>query len=47
MLRSNLNYTTIGAIFETGLHRFLDHTQVSLVDIAAAITEAYCRWLDE
>ena len=46
MLRSNLNYTTIGAIFETGLHQFLDQT-VSLNDIASAITEAYCRWLDE
>ena len=47
MLRSNLNYTTIGAIFETGLHQFLDQTQLSLIDIASAITETYCHWMDE
>jgi uncharacterized alpha-E superfamily protein len=47
MLRSNLNYATIGAIFETGLHQFLDQTQVRLNDIATAITETYCKWMDE
>jgi uncharacterized alpha-E superfamily protein len=47
MLRSNLNYTTIGAIFEAGLHQFLDQTQVHLNDIATAITETYCNWMDE
>ena len=47
MLRSNLSYTTIGTVFETGLHQFLDQTQLSLIDIATAITETYCNWMDE
>jgi uncharacterized alpha-E superfamily protein len=47
MLRSNLNYTTISVIFETGLHQFLDQTQLTLNDISDAITEIYCRWMDE
>jgi uncharacterized alpha-E superfamily protein len=47
MLRSNLNYTTIAVIFETGLHQFLDQTQLSLNDISSAITEIYCHWMDE
>ena len=47
MLRSNLNYATIAAIFETGLHQFLDQTQVALIEIADAVTDVYCRWMDQ
>jgi uncharacterized alpha-E superfamily protein len=47
LLRSNLDYTTIEAVFHTGLHQYLDQTQARLNDISSALTEAYCRWLDD
>jgi uncharacterized alpha-E superfamily protein len=47
MLRSNLDYTTIEAIFQTGLHQFLDQIQLKLIEISAAIGKKYCNWMDE
>lgn len=46
-LRSTLDYTTIGAVFQSGLHQFLDDTQLRLIQIAAAITQTYCQWQEE
>jgi uncharacterized alpha-E superfamily protein len=46
-LRSSLDYTTIGAVFQDGLHQFLDQTQLRLIQIADAITQTYCQWQDE
>jgi len=47
LLRSGLDYTTIGTIFQTGLHQYLDQTQLRLLKISDALTRVYCRWLDE
>lgn len=46
-LRANLDYSDISSIFNSGLHQFLDQTQGSLIGIANAILETYCRWQDE
>ena len=46
MLRSNLDYTTIAAIFATGLHQYLDRTQLRLIEISDALVKTYCTWLD-
>ena len=46
-LRATLDYTDISSIFNSGLHQFLDQTQGSLIEIANAILETYCRWQDE
>ena len=45
MLRSNLDFTTIGTIFQTGLHQYLNETQIRLNGISDALADAYCRWL--
>jgi uncharacterized alpha-E superfamily protein len=47
MLRSNLDYMTIAAVFETGLHQFLDTTQLRLIEISGALESAYLQWMDE
>lgn len=47
MLRSNLDYTTIEAVFATGLHQYLDRTQLHLNEISDALVKTYCRWLEE
>ncbi len=47
LLRSNLDYTTISAVFQTGLHQFLDQTQLRLIEVADAIGKTYCNWLEE
>jgi len=47
MLKSNLDYTTIKSIFDSGLHQYLDQTQLRLIEIAGAISETYCKWMDE
>ncbi len=47
LLRSNLDYTTIGAVFQAGLHQYLDQTQLRLIEIASAIQTTYCQWMDE
>lgn len=46
MLRSNLDYITISSVFSGGLHQFLDQTQLRLIEIATAVTDTYCHWMD-
>lgn len=46
MLRSNLDFTTIETIFSTGLHQYLDQTQLRLIEISNALVNTYCTWLD-
>lgn len=46
MLRSNLDYTTIETVFSTGLHQYLDQTQLRLIEISNALVKTYCRWLE-
>lgn len=45
-LCSELTYTTISEIFECGLHEYLDATQLRLQEIAAAMHQQYCEWLE-
>lgn len=45
-LCSELNYTTIGEVFQTGLHEYLDGIQSRLIEIAGAMHRQYCEWLD-
>ncbi len=47
LLRSHLNYTTITSVFQTGLHQFLDKTQLDLIEIAEAVRQTYCQFLEE
>jgi uncharacterized alpha-E superfamily protein len=47
MLRSNLDFTTIETIFATGLHQYLDQTQLRLIEISDALVKTYCTWLDQ
>jgi uncharacterized alpha-E superfamily protein len=47
MLRASIDYATIETIFETGLHEYLDKTQLRLNEISGALTTTYCEWLDE
>jgi uncharacterized alpha-E superfamily protein len=47
MLRASIDYATIETIFETGLHEYLDKTQLRLNEISGALTKTYCEWLDE
>lgn len=46
MLRSSLDYMTIGAIFEAGLHQYLDSIQMRLIEISNALGKTYCQWLE-
>lgn len=46
-LRSTLDYATIGSVFQSGLHQFLDETQLHLIQIADAIMKTYCQWQEE
>jgi uncharacterized alpha-E superfamily protein len=45
LLRSNLDFADIGSIFKTGLHQYLEETQIRLGAISSALSETYCRWL--
>ena len=45
-LCSDLNYATIGDIFKTGLHQYLDGIQYRLIEINAALLKEYFEWLD-
>jgi len=45
MLRSNLDFTTVDQIFQTGLHQYLDQIQVRLGAVSNALWGTYCRWL--
>jgi len=47
MLRSNLDYTNIKSVFATGLHQYLDQTQLRIIEICDALVNKYCRWLEE
>lgn len=46
MLRSSLDYATINSIFQTGLHQYLDQTQLRLIQIAEALRQSYCQWME-
>ena len=46
-LVSDLNYVSIGEIFQTGLHQYLDGIQKRLLEISAAMQTEYFEWLDE
>src|SRR4051794_4529033 len=41
-LRSDLDYITIGEIFKSGLHEYLESIQERLVEISNAVFDAYC-----
>jgi uncharacterized alpha-E superfamily protein len=41
-LRSDLDYVTIGDIFNFGLHEYLEQIQERLVEIDDALNSAYC-----
>jgi uncharacterized alpha-E superfamily protein len=41
-LRYDLNFATIGDIFEYGLHQYLALTQKRLAEISSALFEIYC-----
>ena len=45
-LTSDLNYATIGDIFDTGLHQYLDRIQMRLGEIAEAMHGTYCDWME-
>lgn len=45
-LCSDLNYATIGDIFKTGLHQYLDGIQLRLIEISSALLKEYCEWLE-
>ena len=42
-LRGDLDYSTIGEIFQAGLHQYLDKFQLRLVLIGEALFETYCQ----
>lgn len=43
-LCSDLDYQTISAIFQFGLHQYLDRIQLRLIEISAAMNSEYCAW---
>lgn len=43
-LCSDLDYQTIGAIFQIGLHQYLDRIQLRLIEISTAMHQEYCSW---
>jgi len=45
-LLSDLSYTTINDIFKQGLHQYLDSIQRRLIDIAAAMHQEFCEWME-
>ena len=45
-LRSDLDYTRIGEIFQTGLHQYLDRLQLRLMQISGAVGEIYCEIIE-
>jgi uncharacterized alpha-E superfamily protein len=46
-LVSDLNFATIEEIFRDGLHEYLDSIQGRLNDIASAMHQQYCAWLED
>jgi uncharacterized alpha-E superfamily protein len=47
LLRSSITYETIQSIFQTGLHEYLDRTQLRLIEISKALRSDYCEWMEE
>lgn len=47
LLSSNFSYTSIEQVFQTGLHEFLDQTQLRLAEVTEAVTQTYCIWLEQ
>lgn len=47
LLRSSITYETIESIFQTGLHEYLDRTQLRLIEISKALRSDYCEWMEE
>jgi len=47
MLRSSLDYATVDAIFQVGLHQYLGETQKRLTEICDAFVSEYGHWLEE
>ena len=45
-LRSDLDYTRIGEIFQTGLHQYLDRMQLRLMQLSGAVGEIYCEIIE-
>ncbi len=45
-LRSDLDYTRIGEIFQAGLHQYLDRLQLRLMQISGAVGEIYCEIIE-
>ena len=46
-IRANLDFTTISAVFENGLHQFLDRMQLELNGISEALSDTYFHWQAE
>ena len=46
-LVSDLNFASIGDIFRSGLHEYLDRTQQRLIEIGMATRKQYCGWLPD
>ena len=46
MLRSQLDYAEIGAIFQDGLHQYLDKIQLRIIEIGDTLAKTYCQWMD-
>ena len=46
-LRSDLDYTRTGEIFQTGLHQYLDRLQLRVTQISTAVGEIYCEIIPE
>jgi uncharacterized alpha-E superfamily protein len=44
LLRSHLDYATIGGIFRTGLHEYLDGVQSRLIELDTAFHRTYCAY---
>jgi uncharacterized alpha-E superfamily protein len=45
-LCSDLNYVSVGEVFKTGLHQYLDGIQQRLIEISSTMRSEYCEWLD-
>ena len=46
-LSSDLAYSTIGDVFNIGLHQYLDRIQSRIVDVSDAMHKTYCEWMEE
>jgi uncharacterized alpha-E superfamily protein len=46
-LCSEIHYITVGEIFVTGLHEYVDGVQSRLIEIGAAMGRTYCSWMED